>query len=407
MREPEEVPYARPYWDAEEEALLLRALRSGMWTNGPLVREFEGALSRLTGAATVALSSGTAAVHALLHALGSGRDGPALLITPALTFAAAPAAALLQGWDVALADVTEDDLTLSPTSVGELLERTSGAYALTVVMPVHYAGHTADVAALGALCSRYGAVLVEDACHAAGAHYGGTGLPVGSWPDSRAAYFSFHPVKPVATGEGGAVSSGDTRLVERLRAYRNHCMTPLPEHEGDLAPWPYTVAEPGANHRMSELHAALGVAQVGRVDVSRRERARLAGEYHRALAELPSVRTVPRRQRPGSAHHLFPVVFDLGRLGVSKRALLEFFTGHRIRCQVHYTPLHRLPAFAGTPTRLRTSLDVTDAAFPGLVSLPLWHGLDSAAHERVVDTLRRLVLRTGGTGRPRVERTAS
>ncbi|MGW8379826.1 DegT/DnrJ/EryC1/StrS family aminotransferase [Streptomyces sp. ODS28] len=401
LTELDDLPYARPHWGEEEAKELLAALDSGIWTNGERGRAFEAELARLTGAPTVTSSSGTTAVHGLLHALAAEHAGPRLLVTPALTFAAAPAAALLQGWDIALADVTAGDLTLSPAHVAELLERNGGRYATTVVMPVHYAGHTADMSALDAVCSAHGALLVEDACHAIGAHYGDPARPVGSWPSARAAYFSFHPVKPLATGEGGAVASRDAELVERLRSFRNHHMTPMREHAHDLAPWPYTVPEPGANHRLSELHAALGLVQARRVEESRRERARLAHRYHRALAGLPGVRTVPARPRPGSAHHLFPVVFDLAHLGLGKREVLETFAARRIRCQVHYTPLHRLPAFGDVPARLRTPLDTLDAAFPGLVSLPLWRGMRERDQDRVIDTVRQLTL-----GAPRTSRTS-
>ncbi|MFJ9739186.1 DegT/DnrJ/EryC1/StrS family aminotransferase [Streptomyces sp. NPDC101166] len=389
MPEPE-LPYARPHWDAEEAAALMTTLESGFWTNGGQVPLFEEELRRLTGAPTVTLSSGTGAVHALLHELGRTVPGPKLLVTPTLNFAAAAASARLLGWDVGLCDVRADDLTVCPESLGDLLDRVHRDYAMTVVVPVHYAGHSADMTALTALCERYGADLVEDACHAAGATYDGT-LPVGSWPGSRAAYFSFHPAKPIATGEGGAVSTADAGLLRALRALRNHNMEPAGEHTGDHDPWPYTIREPGLNLRLSEFHAAVGVVQAGRAEESRRERARLAARYHDLLDGLPFVRTVPGRRRTGSAHHLFPVVFDVEGLGTSKKDLLAAFLDRRIRCQVHYTPLHRLPAFADADPRLTTPFTAMDAAFPGLLSLPLWRGMTDDDCDRVVDAVTKIV----------------
>ncbi|HEV8559212.1 MAG TPA: DegT/DnrJ/EryC1/StrS family aminotransferase [Actinophytocola sp.] len=384
---PPAIPYARPYWDGAETEALLEALGSGMWTNGARVTSFEAELERLAGTPAVTLSSGTAAVWALLHVLGRRIAGPKLLVTPALTFAAAPASARLLGWDVALCDVTADGLTAAPDRVAELLDRVRHRYGRVVVMPVHYAGHPADMLALQRICLAAGADLVEDACHATGARYDGTDIPVGAWPGSLAAFFSFHPTKPVASGEGGAVVSSSPELLAEVRAVRNHNMTPVAAHQDDLAPWPYTIPEPGLNLRLSDLHAAVGLVQARRAEESRVARARLAARYHDAFDDLPGLRTVPRRQRAGSAHHLFPVVFDLAEIGLSKPELIGVLRDRGVGCQVHYTPLHRLPAFAGIPAGLRSCLDTVDAAFPGLVSLPLWRGLTDADQDRVIEVV--------------------
>lgn len=384
------IPYAQPYWDGAEEAALLAALESGMWTGGSRVAEFEAELERLAGAPAVTMSSGTTAVYALLHVLGAATPGPKLVVTPALTFAAVPASAKLLGWDVGLCDVTEDGLTADPAGVAELLGRVGHRYARVVVLPVHYAGHTADMPALARICAAAGADLVEDACHAIGARYDGTERPVGSWEGSLATYFSFHPTKPVASGEGGAVVTSSPELLAQLRAVRNHNMLPVAPHDDDTAPWPYSVATPGMNLRLSDLHSAVGAVQARRAEESRVERARLAARYHAALDGLPGVRTVPGTRRTHSAHHLFPVVFDQAVTGLSKRDLIGVLHRNGIRCQVHYTPLHRLPAFADVPAELRTGLDTVDAVFPGLVSLPLWRGLPDADQDRVIDVVTEI-----------------
>ncbi|MFE9913408.1 DegT/DnrJ/EryC1/StrS family aminotransferase [Streptomyces clavifer] len=388
---PSVLPYARPYWDDAEAAALTSVLESGMWTNGAHVAAFERTLSGITGAPTITLSSGTAALFALLHVLGRRTEGPGLLVTPTLNFAAGAASAKLLGWDVAICDVLPHDLTLDPADLDKLLEGVHRDYARIVVLPVHYAGHTCDMPRITEVCARYGADLVEDACHAVGATYTDTSIPVGSWPQSLAAVYSFHPTKPIASGEGGAVATGDVRLLEELRLTRNHEMTPVGELTHDHAPWPYTVRVPGMNLRLSEFNAAVGNVQAARAEESRRERARLAGLYHEALADMPAVRTVPLRRREGSAHHLFPVVFALDELQMSRKSLLAAFHDRGIRCQVHYTPLHLLPAFAdsvqGSPDRFPEA----NALFPGLLSLPLWRGMSDADVERVTELVSSVV----------------
>jgi dTDP-4-amino-4,6-dideoxygalactose transaminase len=385
-----DLPYARPYWDGSEAAALTAALETGMWTNGEQVRVFEQELSALCGAPTVTMSSGTTAVLALLSVVGRRITGPKLLISPTLNFAAGPASALMLGWDVALCDVRPDDLTMCPDSLADVLERVHARYEKAVVLPVHYAGHSCDMVALSAVCRRYDADLIEDACHAIGGHYTGTDLPIGSWPESLAAYFSFHPTKPVAAGEGGAVATQAAGLADELRLLRNHEMAPV-EFGDDLAPWPYTIGSPGMNLRLSEFNAAVGVVQARRAEESRRERARLAARYHQALSELTTVRAVPGTQRAGSAHHLFPVVFDTRALRLSKRALLGAFFAEGIRCQVHYTPLHRLPAFDDAVDSERSGpFPTADEVWPGLVSLPLWRGMTDPDQERVIDVVQRI-----------------
>ncbi|ARQ70753.1 DegT/DnrJ/EryC1/StrS family aminotransferase [Streptomyces marincola] len=383
------LPYCRPHWDDAEIAALTETLRSGMWTGGRQVPAFEEALARLTGVPVVCTSSGTTAVYALLRALGERTGGPKLLISPTLNFAAGPASARLLGWDVALCDIEADDLTIDPDSLSELLARLGPRYGTVVVLPVHYAGHTCDMRRVAEVCAAAGAHLVEDACHAIGATYADGGTPVGSWPGVTASYFSFHPTKPVAAGEGGAVASGDPALLRRLRELRNHGMVPPGDESAD-GPWPYDIAEPGLNLRISDLHAAVGLVQAARAEESRAERARLAARYHRALRAHPAVRTVPSERREGSAHHLFPVVFDTAALGLTRREVLRFFHDLNIRCQVHYTPLHRLRAFRGLPTRLRTSFAVADAVSKGLVSLPLWRGMTDRDQDRVIEAVGAL-----------------
>ncbi|BBZ15284.1 DegT/DnrJ/EryC1/StrS family aminotransferase [Mycobacterium branderi] len=397
-----ELPYAKPYWDGEEAQALRSVLDSGMWTNGSQVAEFERLLSEITAAPVISLSSGTTAIFALLHALGVNSAGPRLLVTPTLNFAAAAAAARLLGWDVGLCDVRREDLNICPESLATLLESVDGRYAHIVVVPVHYAGNPVDVESLAEVCARHGADLVEDACHAIGAGYG-DGTPVGSSRASRAAYFSFHPVKPIGAGEGGAVATHDEALRDRLRAFRNHAMTPVAPSDDDLAPWPYDIDTPGANFRLSEFHAALGVVQARRLETARQARAVQAQRYRAAFEGLPALRTLATIGRARSAHHLFPVVFDLDELGMAKRDVIAFLRAAGIGCQVHYTPLHRLGAFRRSLAP-PTGFAVMDAMYPGLLSLPLWYGMSELDQDRVIAAVKELVSRPGASHRQEEKR---
>jgi dTDP-4-amino-4,6-dideoxygalactose transaminase len=385
------IPYARPYWTAEEEAALVAVVRSGWWTAGATVERFEEALGEVTGAPeVVCVSSGTAAIHALLHLLRRP-GGRSLFVTSALNFVAGPAAAVQAGYDVALTDIDPATLNMSPCSLSGVLGRLAHRYQQIVVMPVHFAGLPADLDLLAGIAHRYEAELVEDACHALAARYSPGGAAVGAHPASLGAAFSFHPTKPVATGEGGAIALADRGLASRLRRYRNHniqragLVSPMAyDSNGQPNPWFYEVAEPGFNLRMSEFHAALGLVQLARLPESLRYRRILAERYRHSLAGLCGLRFVPAADDERSALHLFPVSFDLDHVGLSKRQIFSHYRNRGVALQVHYTPLYELPVFADLEANKGDTYPGVDQISPGLVSLPLFMGLTEAEQELVI-----------------------
>ncbi|MFE2205060.1 DegT/DnrJ/EryC1/StrS family aminotransferase [Streptomyces rubiginosohelvolus] len=384
------LPYARPHWGDEEVMALTEVVHSGTWTSGDRVRAFEEALAAQVGAdQVVCVSNGTAALHAVLH-LTRLTSGSALLVTPALNFLAGPAAARQSGYDVAFTDIDPQTLNMDVESLAEVMSTHAGEYDHIVVMPVHFAGLPADIDGIVSVAHAYGATVVEDACHAPAARYGPVGPPVGGHPDTLAAVFSFHPTKPVATGEGGAIACSDPAFAERLRRHRNHNMRkqdldPARANDTDGLPkqWYYQVDEPGQNLRMSEFHAAVGLVQLSRLPASLAHRARLAARYRAAFQEHPLLRYVPADDGGISGLHLFPVSFDLAGLGMTKRAVFDHYLRRGIAPQVHYTPLTEQPAFIGAlaPAAGFPGLDLVS---PGLLSLPLFHGMTDGEQDRVL-----------------------
>ncbi|HLX48076.1 MAG TPA: DegT/DnrJ/EryC1/StrS family aminotransferase [Streptosporangiaceae bacterium] len=392
------IPYARPYWTAQEEAALVAVLRSGWWTAGATVDRFEKALGEAVGAPeVVCVSNGTGAIHALLHLLRRPR-GRSLFVTPALNFVAGPAAAMQAGYDVALTDIDPATLNMSPCSLSAVLGRLAHRYQQIVVMPVHFAGLPADLDRLAGIAHRYEAEVVEDACQAFIARYSPGGAAVGTHPASLGATFSFHPTKPVATGEGGAIALADRDLASRLRRYRNHniqragLVSPMAyDSDGQPNPWFYEVAEPGFNLRMSEFHAAVGLVQLARLPESLRYRRILAERYRRHLTGLCGLRFVPAADDERSALHLFPVSFDLDRIGLSKRQIFSHYRKRGVALQVHYTPLYELPVFASLEGNRGDTYPGVERISPGLVSLPLFMGLTEAEQELVISITLNLL----------------
>jgi dTDP-4-amino-4,6-dideoxygalactose transaminase len=386
------VPNARPSVHGGELAALSRVLESGWWTGGSEVTGLEDDLRALTGAReAVVLSSGTAAVHALLECLGVGPG--TLVVTSSLNFAAVASGARRLGAAVGLTDVREGLLNMDPASLDELLEAHVRDWDRVVVAPVHYAGRAADMRALCEVAQAHGADVVEDAAHVMGSRYAPDGPVVGSWPRSRGAAFSFHPNKPVAAGEGGAVLCEDPELARRLRRLRNHNMVrtaaDLEPEDGPAGllergdPWYYEVRRAGVNLRLSDLLAAVARVQLSGQEATREARRRLARRYDEGVAGLPWARALPLEDGDVSSHHLYPVVLDLVSLGLTRRQVFDAAREQGIGLQVHYVPLHRQPflADAASPP---SGFPVLDRLSEGLLSLPLHADLTAAEQDRVV-----------------------
>ncbi|WP_273651143.1 DegT/DnrJ/EryC1/StrS family aminotransferase [Cellulomonas fimi] len=371
------VPVSRPTPAGGEADAVRRVLDSGWWTGGSTVAALERDLADVTGARhAVAVSSGTAALHAILVALGC--DSTTLVVTSSLNFVAVAAAALQLGADLALTDVDPESLAMCPDSLDQVLTAASGTRA--IVVPVHYAGRAADMAALGAVASRHGATVAEDAAHVMGSHYRSSDVVVGAWPDSAAAAFSFHPNKPVAAGEGGAVVTSDDELAERVRRFRNHNIV-----RGD-DPCSYEVHQPGLNLRLSELAAAVARVQLAAAPERSDERARRADRYDELLAPLPWLRPLPHPASE-SSHHLYPVLLDTVASGLTRSALVDHCARRGVTLQVHYQPLHRQPLCARLPRVRDARFPVLDSLAERLVSLPLYAGMGRERQDRVRDAL--------------------
>lgn len=354
------IPYGHQTVDEDDVAVVVDVLRGDWLTQGPAVQRFERALAEATGAAeAVAFSSGTAALHGAAAASGLGPGD--VVVTSALSFVASAACIRYVGATPAFADIDPATLNIDPARVPE------GAAAAVVV---HFAGlPVAPLAGPGRP-----PVVIEDAAHALGART--PDGPVGNCARSDMCVFSFHPVKAVTTGEGGAVTTNSTQLADRLRRFRSHGIVPRPEHGG----WCYEVTELGFNYRMTDLQAALGTSQLAKLERFIERRNHLADRYRVLLADLPV--ELPPATGPGYRHayHLFPVrVAD-------RKAVYERMRAAGIGVQVHYIPIHLHPFYAGLAPE--SGLPATEAAYERLLSIPLYPGLNETQQDYVVDVLK-------------------
>lgn len=353
-------------------------MASSWLTTGPTIAAFEDALALAVGAADcVAVSSGTAALHAAyaVAGIGPGRD----IVTSPLTFAATAYTALQLGAKVSFADVDDDYLSLNP-------EEADGVWtdATVAVVPVDYGGQPAALGPLRELADRRGALMIEDAAHSLGATY--RDEPVGSIADLTT--FSFHPVKTITSGEGGAVATRDGRWSAELRSFRNHGLVKDPGflRYPDEGPWHQELQSMGLNYRLSDIQAALGLSQLRRLSSVTSRREELARRYDEMLADEEGIRLPKRRPDTSSSWHLYPIRV----LGGERRRVFDKLRSANIGVQVHWLPVYRHPFFEdlGYPRGL---CPIAERAYEELLSIPLYPSMTSAEQDRVIGELTKVL----------------
>lgn len=387
------LPYGRQSIEEQDIEAVCEVLRGSFLTTGPTVQRFENAIAeRVEAQHVIAVSNGTAALHLLYHALGLGPGDT--IIVPAITFLATANAAELLGCHVGFCDVDSDSGLMTAELLEEAFERFPDAHAVTAV---HLNGQCCDMGVLKKVCQKHGALLLEDAAHALGSYNwsdNDPARPVGGCKDSTATCFSFHPVKTIAMGEGGAISTNDAELADKIRRLRNHGISTQPapgslppsESQGRPNPWMYYMEEPGYNYRVTDIQCALGLSQLSRIDRFVAERQRLADRYDGAFEALGSrAKPVARVSPVKTGWHLYPLLCEGG--AEEREDFFHFLIEQRIRPQVHYIPLTQQPYY---------SKRIGSATFPGamryyerVVSLPLFVGLTDDEQDRVIEAVKR------------------
>lgn len=376
------IPYSRQDISEDDIRAVTEILRSDWLTQGPSNVLFERAVCERVGAAHgVATASATAALHVACLALGL-KSGGRLWTTPN-TFVASANCGRYCGATVGFVDVDPRTYNLDPARLAEQLDAAERDGALPdVVVAVDFAGQPCDWDALAALKARYGFRLIDDASHALGATW--RGRPVGTMPGADVTVFSFHPVKMITTGEGGMALTQDAALSDTMRLLRNHGITRDPQRlPGDAdEPWYYEQQLLGFHYRMTDLQAALGLSQLGRLDAFLAARRARAARYDRLLAGLPL--DLPwQHPDSDSSRHLYPVrLHDTGR----RRAVFEHLRAYGIGVQVHYIPVHLQPDFRQFGFG-PGSFPQAEAYYAGALSLPVFTRMTDAEQDRVAEVL--------------------
>jgi perosamine synthetase len=368
------IPYSRQSISEDDIRAVVEVLRSNWLTTGPAIERFERAVADYVGTAdAVAVSNGTAALHAAVFAL---RIAPGdEVIVPAMTFAATANCVVYQGATPVFADVDPETLLLDPSDVERRISPRTRA-----IIGVDYAGQPCDATRLGDLARKHGLALLADASHSLGAS--DRGVPVGRLADLSA--FSLHPIKPITAGEGGLLVTGNADFAQRARQFRNHGMTTDHHQRASAGSWRCEMTELGYNYRLTDIQAALGLSQLARLDGWIARRQAIAERYDRVFVRLPGVR--PLGVRPGVSHgrHLYVV-----RLTHRDRV----FTALRERgigTAVHYLPAHLHPFYRqrfGTGPGL---CPAAEAAYGEILSLPIFPAMTDKEVGQVIDAMEQL-----------------
>lgn len=378
------LPYGRQTIEDDDIAAVAEALRADFLTTGPTVEAFETAFKQKVGAEhAIAVSNGTATLHLAMMALGVGEGD--VCIAPSVTFLATANCARYAGAEVVFADVDPDSGLMTPDTLADALSR-AGDRRVRAVLPVHLRGDVCDLPALKAMASAAGAVLVEDAPHALGsvAAFGNEVHPVGDCAYSAFASFSFHPVKTLATGEGGMLTTNDAALAAKARSLRGHGMV----RPAVAEPWVYEMPELGFNYRIPDVLCALGISQLAKLDRFVERRRTLAARYQTLLAPLsPLVRLAASPSWSDPALHLLTVLIDFEAAMTTRAAVVESLKAQGVGTQVHYIPVHRQPYYVNRYGLAH--LPGADAWYDRCLTLPLYPGMTDEDPERVVEALAR------------------
>lgn len=373
---PTPLPYGHQTLEPDDFAAVAAALGADWITQGPTVARFERALAERAGVKhAVAVANGTAALHAACWAAGLGPGDEA--ITTPLTFAATANAVVYQGAVPVFADIDGASLNIAEDAVKRVA--TSRTRAL---LPVDFAGLPCEYDRLLPLAREHGWTVIADAAHSFGGASGGR--PVGALADMTT--LSFHPVKLITTGEGGAVLTDRDDLAERLRAMRHHGI----RLADPARPWRYEIAEPGNNYRLTDFQSALGISQLGKLDRFWRSRDRLARRYRERLGSSPFV-TLPALP-DGARHgwHLFVVMLRLDRLVASRDTILEALRAENIGATVHYPLVYRHPFYRERFGYAEGLCPTAERVEARLVTLPLFPAMTDADQDDVLRALDKV-----------------
>lgn len=379
------ISYGRQWIFEEDFAEIEEVLKSLFLTTGPKAREFEKALCDLTGAKhAIVCANGTAALHLACMSLGISKGD--LGLTSANTFLSSANCIEFCGGDVDFIDIDPETLCLSPALLENYCKSNK---APKVVIPVDFAGFPADLPAIKKLSNKYGFKIIEDAAHSIGTTYFHEGVEYqcGSCAHSDLAIFSFHPVKTITTGEGGAVLTNDDELARKVRSFCSHGMVRNLQLNGETeGPWYYEMEEMGYNYRLTDFQCALGKTQLKRLDFFKKRRVEIANRYTEAFKEIKSIITPVFPISTSVCPHLYVIQIEEG--SHKRHEIYKELIEHNIYCQIHYIPVYWQPYYKNKYGYEKGKCMNAEHYYRRCLSIPFFPALSNTEVDFVIEKIK-------------------
>ena len=377
--------YGHQYIDDSDIQAVVDVLKSDYLTQGPAVERFEQEICRITGAKyCVAVSNATAGLHIALIALGlvAGTEG----ITTPNTFLSSSNCMIYNGIKPVFADIDSRTYNIDPTEIEkQITDKTK------LIIPVHFAGLPCDMEKISQISKKNRLFVIEDAAHAIGSQYA-DGSYVGNCKYSDMTVFSFHPVKTITTGEGGAVTTNDEKLYNKLVMLRNHGTTKDPRLlRADPGPWYYEMQMLGFNYRMTDLQGALGYSQLQKLSFFKARRREIVTKYNNAFAKIKYLTTPYEPENISSCFHLYVTKIDFKILGKSRTKVMQELREKGVGTQVHYIPVPTQPYYKDKLGYRNGDYPKAESYYEKELSLPLYPGMSDADTDLVIDAVKEVI----------------
>ncbi len=378
----EKLYYGKQWIDEDDVKAVAEALTDDLITCGPRVAALEKKLCEVTGAKyAVAVSNGTAALHCACIAAGIGAGDE--VITSPITFAASANCAVYVGATPVFADIDPETYNIDPDSIETHITDKTKA-----VVAVAYTGQSVEYDRIQEICDKHGLILITDAAHAIGTKY--NGQPVGSLGDMTC--FSFHPVKTVTSGEGGAITTNDTELYKKLRLASQHGIVRNPDelvHESDGA-WYYEMQELGFNYRLTDIQSALLISQLDKLQKFSDRRKEIVNKYNEAFKDVPEIIVQKEIPESDTTRHLYVIQLDLDKLKCTRREFFDALSAENVQPQVHYVPVYYFPFYEKKGYK-KGLCPEAEKLYNGMMSIPLYPLMTDSDVDDVITAVKKVV----------------
>lgn len=387
MSERQVVAYGQHCLATDDIRAVTEVLRSDRLTQGPRIKEFESALAKYTRAKfAVAVSSGTAALH--LACLAAGIKSGDEVITSPITFVASANCVLYCGGKTVFADIEKKSFNMDPAKIEKKISRWTRA-----IIPVHFAGRPCQMKKIRHIAKKHGLFVIEDAAHALGAEYRAQNrwVKTGSCRHSDMTVFSFHPVKLITTGEGGAITTNNEALYKKLKALRSHGIYKDEAITAKHGLWYYEMRELGFNYRITDFQCALGLSQLKKADSFLQRRVRIARFYDEAFKNRDHVQTPVTDAQVKNAYHLYPLMIQFDKIGLDRNKFMRKLRRAGILTQVHYIPVYQQPYYRKQKSERSADFPNSELYYDRTLSIPIHPLMKDGDVRRVIAAIKTLL----------------